>query len=115
MRASVAAINLSLTRPPIHIASARFTIMEPMEFEDFLTEHGAAYLKEVEEEKHYDEPDSENPPTIEPYAILGIEQAATENEIKLAYRRAALKNHPGMILSPGCSLITAHATAIIER
>ena len=35
-------------------------------------------------------------PEIEPYTVLGIEKAATADEIKSAYRKAALKHHPGM-------------------
>lgn len=37
----------------------------------------------------------EEPPTIEPYSVLGIEKTATSDEIKTAYRKAALKHHPG--------------------
>jgi len=35
-------------------------------------------------------------PTIEPYTVLGIEKSASADEIKSAYRKAALKHHPGM-------------------
>jgi DnaJ-class molecular chaperone len=40
----------------------------------------------------------EEPPTCEPYTVLGIEKTATPDEIKSAYRKAALKHHPGMHL-----------------
>jgi DnaJ-class molecular chaperone len=40
--------------------------------------------------------EDEEPPTIEPYKILGIEKSATADEVKSAYRKAALKHHPGM-------------------
>ena len=37
----------------------------------------------------------EEPPAIEPYKVLGITEKATEDEVKAAYRKAALKHHPG--------------------
>lgn len=41
------------------------------------------------------EGDLDQPPTeIEPYTVLGIEKSATSEQIKSAYRRAALKHHP---------------------
>jgi DnaJ family protein C protein 9 len=38
----------------------------------------------------------EEPPTIDPYDVLGIERTATADQVKSAYRKAALKHHPGM-------------------
>jgi DnaJ family protein C protein 9 len=35
------------------------------------------------------------PEEINPYEVLGLEKSATEKEIRTAYRRAALKHHPG--------------------
>ena len=41
----------------------------------------------------------EDPPAeINPYEVLGVETTATERDIKTAYRRAALKHHPGLLL-----------------
>jgi len=36
------------------------------------------------------------PPTIDPYEVLSLERTATGDQIKQAYRKAALKNHPGL-------------------
>jgi len=35
------------------------------------------------------------PPTIDPYEVLSLDRAATADQIKSAYRKAALKHHPG--------------------
>lgn len=35
------------------------------------------------------------PPVIDPYEVLGLERDATPDQIKSAYRKAALKHHPG--------------------
>ena len=40
------------------------------------------------------------PPVIEPYETLGLERDATADQVKNAYRKAALKNHPGMRNEP---------------
>jgi DnaJ-domain-containing protein 1 len=40
--------------------------------------------------------EDEEPPAIEPYKVLGIEKSATADKVKSAYRKAALKHHPGM-------------------
>ncbi|KFY22293.1 hypothetical protein V493_06709 [Pseudogymnoascus sp. VKM F-4281 (FW-2241)] len=41
--------------------------------------------------------DEDDAPLINPYEVLGIEKSATANEVKSAYRKAALKNHPDKV------------------
>ncbi|OBT71891.1 hypothetical protein VF21_10551 [Pseudogymnoascus sp. 05NY08] len=41
--------------------------------------------------------DKDDAPLINPYEVLGIEKTATANEVKSAYRKAALKNHPDKV------------------
>jgi len=36
---------------------------------------------------------------IDPYATLGLDKSATPDEVKSAYRKAALKHHPGKKVS----------------
>ncbi|RBR16214.1 uncharacterized protein FIESC28_07046 [Fusarium coffeatum] len=45
---------------------------------------------------HEDVLESE-PPTIDPYEVLSLERTATGDQIKQAYRKAALKNHPDKV------------------
>ncbi|KAF3359713.1 putative J domain-containing protein like [Verticillium longisporum] len=37
------------------------------------------------------------PPAIDPYETLGLEREATADQVKSAYRKAALKNHPDKV------------------
>jgi DnaJ homolog subfamily C member 9 len=49
-------------------------------------------------DSHQDITDGE-PPNIDPYEVLALERDASADQVKSAYRKAALKNHPGM---PAC-------------
>lgn len=45
--------------------------------------------------------EADGPPSIDPYAVLGLDKNATSDDVKKAYRNMALKHHPGMcIVSP---------------
>ncbi|KAH7367623.1 DnaJ domain-containing protein [Plectosphaerella cucumerina] len=37
------------------------------------------------------------PPTIDPYEVLGLDREATADQVKSAYRKSALKNHPDKV------------------
>ncbi|KAK6005036.1 hypothetical protein QM012_007815 [Aureobasidium pullulans] len=41
-----------------------------------------------------DDLELDEPPTVEPYEVLVVEKTATQDQIKTAYRKAALKWHP---------------------
>lgn len=40
--------------------------------------------------------EADGPPSIEPYVVLGLTKVATAEDVKKAYRKMALKHHPGM-------------------
>ncbi|KAH6678810.1 DnaJ domain-containing protein [Plectosphaerella plurivora] len=39
----------------------------------------------------------DSPPTINPYEVLALDREATADQVKSAYRKAALKNHPDKV------------------
>jgi hypothetical protein len=55
-----------------------------------------AFFNDEEEEEEDIGAEAENgPPTIDPYEVLGLETEATADDVKKAYRKLALKHHPG--------------------
>jgi DnaJ family protein C protein 9 len=47
-----------------------------------------------------DDLELDDPPSVEPYEVLAVETTATQDQIKTAYRKAALKWHPGELTLP---------------
>ncbi|KAK3303418.1 DnaJ domain-containing protein [Chaetomium strumarium] len=45
----------------------------------------------------YDDLSDGEPPSIDPYEVLGLERTASPDQIKSAYRKAALKTHPDKV------------------
>ncbi|KAK4454004.1 DnaJ domain-containing protein [Podospora aff. communis PSN243] len=45
----------------------------------------------------YDDVADEEPPSIDPYEVLGLDREATADQVKSAYRKAALKTHPDKV------------------
>ncbi len=56
--------------------------------------------KDYEDRSSEEEEDAgeeeDGPPAINPYEVLSLEHAATADDVKKAYRKMALKHHPGM-------------------
>lgn len=42
----------------------------------------------------------ELPTSINPYQILGLDEKATADQIRSAYKKQALRNHPGELPPP---------------
>jgi DnaJ family protein C protein 9 len=59
--------------------------------EDAVEEEAPEFMDEEEESD-----DENSPPSIDPYEVLGLEVEATADDVKKAYRKMALKHHPGM-------------------
>jgi DnaJ-class molecular chaperone len=52
-----------------------------------------------------DDLELDDPPSVEPYEVLAVEKTATQDQIKTAYRKAALKWHPGEPTLPALTLL----------
>jgi DnaJ family protein C protein 9 len=61
---------------------------EPAEMDEFVND-------EESEGGDHDIDEEEGPPTIDPYEVLGLETEVTADDVKKAYRKLALKCHPG--------------------
>jgi preprotein translocase subunit Sec63 len=57
-----------------------------------------------------DDLELDDPPTVEPYEVLAVEKTATQDQIKTAYRKAALKWHPGKLDPSAYSLSSTNLT-----
>jgi hypothetical protein len=71
--------------------------------------------KDYEERSSDDEEigeEEDGPPTINPYEVLGLEHEATAEDVKKAYRKMALKHHPGMCYFP---IHQIHANSLQTR
>ncbi|KAF4635854.1 hypothetical protein G7Y89_g2241 [Cudoniella acicularis] len=53
-----------------------------------------SHRRKNKEEEDLEDLVTEELPEIEPYTVLGLEKTATADEVKSAYRKAALKHHP---------------------
>lgn len=53
----------------------------------------------VNDNKEDDIEEEDGPPAIDPYEVLGLETEATADDVKRAYRKLALKHHPGRLPS----------------
>jgi DnaJ family protein C protein 9 len=53
------------------------------------------FVNDGESDAEEDDIEEEGPPTIDPYEVLGLEAEATADDVKKAYRKLALKCHPG--------------------
>jgi DnaJ family protein C protein 9 len=40
--------------------------------------------------------EDDGPPVVDPYEVLGLEKESSADDVKKAYRKLALKHHPGM-------------------
>lgn len=53
------------------------------------------HLRTTETMDSFEDISDDSPPAIDPYEVLGLERTASTSDIKSAYRKAALKHHPG--------------------
>ncbi|KAK5626279.1 hypothetical protein RRF57_001994 [Xylaria bambusicola] len=58
----------------------------------FAINHSCAFIMDAS-----DDLDTEPPNIVNPYEVLGLERTATADQVKSAYRKLALKNHPDKV------------------
>ena len=125
LRAKVRARHESMTRRVPPSDSTRRTVTLPRRCSRTQTHHPhimAPRLKKTFRERSNAEPETEpfvhdgddsddhgcleadDPPSIDPYAVLGLDKDATSDHVKKAYRNMALKHHPGMCALRRCSV-----------
>ena len=54
---------------------------------------------EKDEKDEMDEMDIEGPSVTDPYEVLGLRPNCSSEDVKKAYRKMALRYHPGMCIS----------------
>jgi DnaJ family protein C protein 9 len=59
--------------------------------------HEDPFVNDGQEEDEDEVGDEDGPPSIDPYEVLGLEAEATADDVKKAYRKLALKHHPGTL------------------
>jgi hypothetical protein len=114
--------NASHYKTPSKVNNKTFTAQQNSSISNTKMPRKPKYVEEEEEEEEElenlegdeEEEDSDadlrplekdDLPVVEPYKVLDIEKTATADEIKLAYRKAALKNHPGTSITLHLSLL----------
>lgn len=79
----------------VHIHQIKFNMARKQQRKEQREESEDPSLHEEEEGEDEDMGEEEGPPSIDPYEVLELEAEATADDVKKAYRKLALKHHPG--------------------